>query len=88
MKAELNRKTKTGVVISDAMDKSVVVSVERTVLDPTYKKCIRRKSRFMAHDEANACKVGDTVRIRECRPLSKRKRWRVDEVITKSSGVE
>lgn len=88
MKAELNRKTKTGVVISDAMDKSVVVSVERTVLDPTYKKYIRRKSRFMAHDEQNACKVGDTVRICECRPLSRRKRWRVEEVVTKASGVE
>ena len=88
MKAELIRKTKTGVVISDAMDKSVVVSVERTVLDPTYKKYIRRKSRFMAHDEANECKVGDTVRIRECRPLSRRKRWRVEEVVTKASGVE
>ena len=88
MKAEMIRKTKTGVVISDAMDKSVVVSVERTVLDPTYKKYIRRKSRFMAHDEQNACKVGDTVRIRECRPLSRRKRWRVEEVVTKASGVE
>ena len=88
MKAEIIRKTKTGVVISDAMDKSVVVSVERTVLDPTYKKYIRRKSRFMAHDEANECKVGDTVRIRECRPLSRRKRWRVEEVVTKASGVE
>ena len=87
MKADLRRKTRTGVVVSDAMDKSVVVEVSRTVLDPTYKKYIRRKSRFMAHDEANACKVGDTVRIRECRPLSKRKRWRVDEVLTKASGV-
>ena len=58
------------------------------MLDPTYKKYIRRKAKFMAHDEAGECKAGDTVRIRECRPLSKRKRWRVDEVIVKASGVE
>ncbi|HPQ80568.1 MAG TPA: 30S ribosomal protein S17 [bacterium] len=88
MKSEIRRKTKTGVVLTDAMDKSVLVSVARTVLDPTYKKYIRRKSKFMAHDEANACKVGDKVRIRECRPLSKRKRWRVEEVLVKSTGVE
>ena len=75
-------------MVSDAMDKSVVVEVSRTVLDPTYKKYIRRKAKFMAHDEAGECKAGDTVRIRECRPLSKRKRWRVDEVIVKASGVE
>lgn len=88
MKADLKRKTKTGVVVSDAMDKSVLVSVARTVMDPTYKKYIRRKSKFMAHDEANACKTGDKVLIRECRPLSKRKRWRVEEILAKSSGVE
>ncbi len=88
MKADLRRKTRTGVVVSDAMDKCVVVEVSRTVLDPTYKKYIRRKAKFMAHDEAGECKAGDTVRIRECRPLSKRKRWRVDEVIVKASGVE
>ena len=88
MKADLKRKTKLGVVVSDGMDKSVVVSVERTVMDPVYKKYIRRKTKFMAHDEQNACKIGDMVRIRECRPMSKSKRWRVDEIIEKSSGVE
>lgn len=88
MKADLKRKTKVGVVVSDAANKSVVVAVERTVLDPTYQKYVRRKKTFMAHDEANACRRGDTVLIRECRPLSKRKRWRVDEVLGKAPGVE
>ena len=59
------------------MDKTVVVRVERLVQDQRYKKYVRRYSRFMAHDEANACKAGDVVRIRECRPLSKRKRWEI-----------
>lgn len=88
MRAEMKRKTKTGVVVSNSMEKSVVVEVKRTVLDPTYKKYVRHKKKFMAHDEKNECKVGDTVLIRECRPLSKRKHWRVDTVITQASEVE
>lgn len=88
MKATFTRKTKTGVVVSDAMDKSVVVAVWRTVLDPTYQKYVRRKKKFMAHDETNACRRGDTVLIRECRPLSKRKCWRVNRVIEKAEAVE
>jgi small subunit ribosomal protein S17 len=66
-----------GVVVSDKMDKTVVVRVERRVMDPIYKKFIRRSKKYAAHDEPNACKVGDVVKIRECRPISKRKRWEV-----------
>ncbi len=73
------RKTREGVVVSDKMDKSVIVEVSRTVLHPTYQKYVRKRTRFMAHDETNACKVGDRVRIIESRPLSRRKRWRIQE---------
>jgi small subunit ribosomal protein S17 len=66
-----------GVVTSDKGEKTVVVSVERRIVHPLYKKYIKRSKKFMAHDEANACKIGDTVRIRECSPISKRKRWEV-----------
>jgi len=59
------------------MDKTIVVLVERRIMHPLYKKFIRRSSKYAAHDEANACKMGDNVRIRECRPISKRKRWEV-----------
>lgn len=66
-----------GVVVSDKMDKTIVVRVERRVPHPVYKKIIRRTRKFTAHDPDNACKAGDMVRIRECRPLSKSKRWEV-----------
>ena len=66
-----------GTVVSDAADKSVVVLVERRVKHPVFKKIVRKSKKFMAHDEENACKKGDIVRIRECRPLSKRKTWEV-----------
>jgi len=66
-------------VVSDKMDKSVIVEVSRTVLHPLYQKYVRKRTRFMAHDETNACKVGDRVRIIESRPLSRRKRWRIQE---------
>jgi small subunit ribosomal protein S17 len=79
------RKTKTGVVTSDAMDKTVVVEVERTVMDPVFKKYVRRRKKFMAHDEENVCKRGDIVEIRESRPLSKRKRWRVTKLVKKEA---
>jgi small subunit ribosomal protein S17 len=75
------RKIKVGVVTSDAMDKTVTVQVERTVMDPQFKKYVRRKKKFMAHDENNEYKRGDTVEIRESRPLSKHKRWRVVKLI-------
>jgi small subunit ribosomal protein S17 len=81
-------KKKLGVVASNAMDKSVTVMVERMVLDPRFKKYVRHRSKFMAHDEKNECRKGDKVAIRECRPLSKRKRWRVDEVLKRSSGID
>ncbi len=73
------RKTRVGVVVSDKMDKSIVVEITRTIQHPFYKKYIRKRKRFMAHDEQNTCKVGDKVRIVETRPLSRRKRWRLQE---------
>ena len=77
------RKVRQGVVVSDAMDKSVVVRVERTTKHPLYKKVVRQRKRYMAHDEKNDCNVGDVVRIAECRPMSRRKRWRVMEIVSK-----
>lgn len=71
------RRVMQGVVVSDKMDKTVVVKVERKVMHPMYRKFIRRSNKYSAHDEANACKIGDTVKIRECRPLSKNKCWEV-----------
>ena len=82
-----NRRMLDGTVVSDKMDKTVVVRVERLVRDPYYEKYVRRYSRFMAHDEANTCRVGDKVRIIEHRPLSKRKRWKVQETLARASGV-
>jgi small subunit ribosomal protein S17 len=73
------RKTRIGIVVSDRMDKSVIVEVTRTVQHPLYNKYVRRRTRFMAHDEENACRNGDKVRIVETRPMSRRKRWRVQE---------
>lgn len=75
------RKTRVGVVTSDKMDKTVVVSVETLVEHPLYKKRIKMTKKFKAHDEQNQCKTGDKVRIMETRPLSKDKRWRVVEII-------
>jgi small subunit ribosomal protein S17 len=69
----------TGRVTSDKMDKTVTVLVDRRVMHPLYKKFIRRSKKYAAHDEANLCKTGDTVRIEECRPISKRKTWMVIE---------
>jgi small subunit ribosomal protein S17 len=81
------RRTLVGTVVSNQMDKTVVVRVERLVQDERYKKFVRRYSRFMAHDEANACDVGDRVRIIEHRPISKRKRWKVQATVTKAVSV-
>jgi small subunit ribosomal protein S17 len=75
---------KTGRVVSDAMEKSVVVAVDRLVKHPLYRKTIRRTSKFMAHDEQNECRIGDQVKIRETRPLSKKKRWIVTEILVKA----
>lgn len=81
------RRTRVGIVASDKMDKSVTVRVDRTVQHPMYKKYIRRSTKFMAHDEANDCRVGDTVEIVESRPLSSRKRWRVRRVLRRAVGT-
>lgn len=75
------RKTKVGIVVSNAMAKTVVVEVERTVQDPVFKKYVRRKNKFMAHDESGKCQLGDTVEIMECRPLSRHKRWCVTRMV-------
>ena len=84
--AERRRKLeKEGVVISDAMDKTVVVEVRRLVMDRMYGKYLRARSRFMAHDEKNECKVGDRVRIQESRPLSRHKRWVVKEILERAT---
>ena len=78
------RKTRTGVVVSDKMDKTVVVAVIDNVRHPLYKKIVKRTVKFNAHDEQNACGIGDTVMIMETRPISKDKRWRVVEIIEKA----
>lgn len=79
--AEKNRKTRVGRVISDKMEKTVVISVQRTTTHPLYKKLIRRSKHFMAHDEQSQAHLGDLVRIVESRPISKLKHWRVQEVL-------
>jgi len=79
-----NIKTKIGKVVSDGMEKSVVVKVEYLVSHPLYKKRIKKSTKFMAHDEKDICSVGDKVKIAETRPLSKRKRWRVTEILEKT----
>ena len=85
-KTRARRTMKTGVVTSDKMDKSIVVRVSRTVKHPLYKRYVRRSAQFMAHDEQNQCKTGDTVEIIESRPLSTRKRWRVRRIIRSAAG--
>jgi small subunit ribosomal protein S17 len=79
------RKVRTGVVISNKMDKTVVVEVSRTVLHPVYKKFVRRRKRFMAHDEDNRCRIGDEVLIVETKPLSRHKNWRVRKVVKEAA---
>jgi small subunit ribosomal protein S17 len=79
-----NRKVRVGKVVSDKADKSIVVAVETMVNHPLYQKRVKRTTKFMAHDENNACGIGDTVRIMETRPLSKNKRWRLVEIIEKA----
>ena len=82
------RRTKTGRVVSDKMDKTVVVSVERLRRHPIYKRVVRLSTKFKAHDEENTARVGDTVRIEESRPLSREKRWTVVEVVARGSHEE
>jgi small subunit ribosomal protein S17 len=82
------RRTKVGRVVSDKMDKTVVVSVERLRRHPIYKRVVRLSSKFKAHDEDNAAHTGDTVRIEESRPLSAEKRWKVVEIVARGSHEE
>jgi small subunit ribosomal protein S17 len=82
------RKERMGLVISDRMQKTVVVSVERTVMHPKYKKYLRRRTKVKAHDERNQSRVGDRVLIVECRPLSRDKRWRVSRVLERAKTTE
>ena len=85
---EQKRKTRFGKVISDKMDKTIVVAVETPRRHPLYKKNIRRAVKYKAHDEKNQCRTGDTVRIEETRPVSREKRWRVAEILTKGEVAE
>ena len=78
------RKTRTGVVVSDKMDKTIVVAIRTRVKHPLYGKIMNRTSKIKAHDEENQCGIGDTVRVMETRPLSKDKRWRLVEIIEKA----
>jgi small subunit ribosomal protein S17 len=78
------RKVLVGKVVSDKMDKTVVVAVERLVRHPLYKKVLKKTTKFKAHDEKNKCRVGDKVEIMETRPLSKEKRWRVVNILEKA----
>jgi small subunit ribosomal protein S17 len=80
-----NRKTRRGIVVSDRMDKTVVVRVDRLTKHQMYNKVIQRAKKFKAHDEANQCRIGDLVEIVETRPLSKDKRWRVTEIVRKAA---
>ncbi len=81
---QTQRKTKVGRVVSDKMDKTIVVSVERLARHPLYKRVIRLSTKFKAHDETNTAQIGDTVRIEESRPLSATKRWRLVEVVARA----
>ena len=84
METRKNRKEKTGVVVSNKMQKSITVIVERKLMHPKYGKFVKKTSKFAAHDENNECNIGDTVRIAETRPLSKNKCWRLVEIIERA----
>jgi small subunit ribosomal protein S17 len=79
-----SRKVRVGKVVSDKMDKTIVVAVERSTRHPLYGKIIRKTKKYKAHDEGNACRIGDKVRIMETRPLSRDKRWRLVEIVEKT----
>lgn len=84
----IKQKSKTGLVTSDKMDKTVVVVVKTTKRHPLYRKTMRGEVKYKAHDEKNECRIGDTVRIIESRPLSREKRWRVGEIISRQETEE
>ncbi len=79
-----SRKIRSGVVVSDKMNKTIIVSIERLVKHPLYQKYLRKKARYKAHDEKNECRAGDRVLLMETRPLSREKRWRVKEILEKA----
>lgn len=79
-----HRKTRTGLVLSDAADKSITIKIERTVRHPLYGRVIKKKSKLMAHDETNDARIGDFVEVMETRPLSKSKRWRLTKVLERA----
>ncbi|MBN2106892.1 MAG: 30S ribosomal protein S17 [Deltaproteobacteria bacterium] len=81
---EVSRKRRTGVVVSNKMDKTVVILTDRTTRHPLYRKYLKKHVKFKAHDEGNACQIGDMVLVEETRPLSRDKRWRVVEVVRKA----
>jgi small subunit ribosomal protein S17 len=85
--ATKTKRTLTGQVVSTKMDKTIAVLIERQVEHPIYKKYLRKSTKLLAHDEDGECAEGDVVAIEECRPLSKRKAWRLQRVITRASGV-
>ena len=85
--ATKTKRTLTGQVVSTKMDKTIAVLIERQVEHPIYKKYLRKSTKLLAHDENGDCAEGDVVAIEECRPLSKRKAWRLQRVITRASGV-
>ena len=80
----ITRKTMTGIVVKNKMDKTIVVEVERRFVHPEFKKVVKRTNKFKVHDEKNECQVGDFISLYETRPLSKEKRWRLREIITKA----
>ena len=80
-------RTVSGTVVSNKMDKSIVVLVERKVQHPVYGKVIRRSSRLHAHDEENSCRIGDTVTVSECRPLSKTKTWMLESIVERANEI-
>lgn len=81
-----NRKVRQGIVVSDKMDKTVVVRVERLVQHPTYRKYVRQRKKYKAHDPENSCRIGDQVAIVETRPLSKDKHWRIQTILRQSNA--
>jgi small subunit ribosomal protein S17 len=87
MSMHAQRKTRTGKVVSSAMEKTAVVAVSRRVQHPKYRKFLTRRTRYQAHDEQNQCEIGDTVVITECRPLSRHKRWRVSKIVERAAKL-
>ena len=88
MSIQANKKTMTGFVVSNKMDKTVVVRVERKFSHPVFKKVVKTTKKYKVHDEKNECLEGDFIRIQETRPLSKQKRWRLLDVITREKSIE